>query len=96
MALNEFERLRSLSSKASFWPTDTTQLPTYATRYYDSSQTDLGTSKTANADYSLSMTFSVAPTGTADILVNAEVRYPAQAPKANQSSYQFTTLLNRP
>ena len=96
LALNEFERLRSLSSASSFWPTDPATPPTYTTRYYDSNQRDLGTTKTANADYALSMTFTAAPTGTADLLVNAEVRYPAQAPTANQSTYQFTTLLNRP
>ena len=96
LAINEFDRLRALSAAAAFWPANTATLPTYSTRYYDSNQADLGTAKTANADYELSITFSVAPTGTADFLVNAEVRYPAQAPAANQSSYRFTTLLNHP
>ena len=96
LAANEFERLRSLSSASSFWPTNAATLPTYTTRYYDSGMVDLGTTKTANAVYALSMTFSTAPSGTADLLVNAEVRYPAQAATANQSSYQFTTLMNRP
>jgi uncharacterized protein (TIGR02598 family) len=96
LTINEFERLRSLTAASSFWPTDPATPPTNFTKYYDSNQTDLGTAKTANADYELNITFSTAPTGSADFLVNAEVRYPAQAPKLNQSSYRFTTLLNHP
>src|SRR4051812_46201444 len=78
IATNEFDRLRSLTTAAAFWPATSTEAPTYATRYYDSGMADLGTAKTANADYSLSMTFTTAPSGTADFLVDAEVRYPAQ------------------
>lgn len=91
LAANEFERLRSLSSV-----TFSTYYPTYSTRYYDSNSVDLGTTKTANAVYELHIQFSTAPTGTADTLLDAEVRYPAQAPSANQSVSRFTTLMNIP
>jgi uncharacterized protein (TIGR02598 family) len=96
LAENEFERLRSLTTTSSFWPTTPSTLPTYTTRYYDSGLADLGTTSLSNAIYRLSITFSTAPTGTADLVANAEVRYPANAPAANQSVYRFTTLLNIP
>jgi uncharacterized protein (TIGR02598 family) len=86
---NEFERLRSLSS-ASF----SNYYPTYTTKYYDSNLSELPNS--TNAIYQLSMTFANGPTGTADIVANAELRYPANAPAANQSLYRFTTLMNNP
>ena len=96
LTANEFERLRSLSSSSGFWPASSATLPTYATRYYDTDLNDLGTTNTANAVYVLSIAFSAAPAGTADIVINAEVRYPAQAVSANQNVFRFTTLLNRP
>lgn len=105
LAANEFERLRSLSATAAFW---TTRPLAYAPRYFDSNLTDLGTTSTNAAVYQLQISFIEAPsaanpnpsptppTGTADVVVNAEVRYPAQAPAANQSVYRFTTLMNFP
>jgi type II secretory pathway pseudopilin PulG len=106
---NEFERLQSLSSSSSFW---VSVPPSYPARYFDSDLKDLGTDRTtalaAGAVYELQITFIAAPTpgnptpnptpppGTADLLLNAEVRYPVQAPSANQSKYQFTTLMNIP
>ena len=95
---NEFERLRALDSSSPFWPT-TGGLPTYATRFYDSNLADLGTSGPPppdNAVYALSITLSAAPQGTADLLLDAEVRYPALAPAANQNLYRFTGLLYNP
>lgn len=91
LASNEFERLRSLSSA-----TFSTYYPNYSTRYYDSNSTDLGTTKTAKAVYELHIQFSTPQNGTADALLNAEVRYPAQAPAANQSVSRFTVLMNIP
>ncbi len=93
LAANEFERLRSLSSSAAPW---TTTPPAYATRYFDSNLADLGTTKTAAAVYEFSVQFSSAPSGTADQLLNAEVRYPAQALPANQNVFRFTSLTNIP
>jgi uncharacterized protein (TIGR02598 family) len=91
---NEFERLRSLSQSAGFWPTDTTKTPTYTSKYYGSDLAQLPNS--TNAIYQLNITFVAAPTGTADFVANAELRYPATAPAANQSVYKFTTLMNIP
>src|SRR5436853_3903591 len=105
LAANEFERLRSLSATSAFW---TTRPLAYATRYFDSNLTDLGTTSTSAAVYQFQISFIEAPsianpnpsptppTGTADVVVNAEVRYPAQAAAANQSVYRFTTLMNFP
>jgi uncharacterized protein (TIGR02598 family) len=90
---NEFERLRSISSSSAFWATTP---PTYTTRYYDTNLADLGTTKVGNAIYQLDIAFATAPTGTADLVANAAVRYPAKAPAANQSVYRFTALLNVP
>ena len=107
LAANEFERLRSLGATSEFWTRATGSL-TYAPRYFDSNLTDLGTTTTSAAVYQLQISFIEAPSaanpnpnptpppGTADVVVNAEVRYPAQAPAANQSFYQFTTLMNFP
>jgi uncharacterized protein (TIGR02598 family) len=91
---NEFERLRSLSGSAGFWPADTSTVPTYSSRYYDSNFGELPT--TTNAIYQLNIAFAAAPTGTADFVANAELRYPVNAPAANQSVYRFTTLMNIP
>jgi uncharacterized protein (TIGR02598 family) len=109
IASNEFERLSSMGSSSSFW---TTRPLAYATRYYDSNLTDRGTDRSAalaaGAVYQLQMTFVEAastanpnpsptpPFGTADVVVNAEVRYPVQAATANQSVFRFTTLMNFP
>jgi type II secretory pathway pseudopilin PulG len=94
LVANEFERLRSLSASSPFWPTAPNTPPIYSTRHYDR---DLAKTTTmANAVYALSITFGAGPAGTADLLVNAEVRYPAQASPANQSVYRFTTLMNTP
>jgi len=105
LAANEFEHLRSLSAASTFW---TTRPLTYADRYFDSSLSDLGTASTTNAVYQLKISFiegpsvtnpkptSTPPFGTADVVAIAEVRYPAQAPAANQSFYRFTTLMNFP
>ena len=91
---NEFERLRTLSPAAGFWPTDTSTLPTYSSKYYDSNLAELPNS--TNAIYQLNITFVAAPNGTADFVTNAELRYPASAPAANQSVYRFTALMNIP
>ena len=105
LAANEFEHLRSLSATSTFW---TVRPLDYPPRYFDSSLTDLGTASTTNAVYQLKISFieapsptnpapsSTPPLGTADVIANAEVRYPAQAPAANQSFYRFTTLMNFP
>lgn len=109
LASNEFERLGSLSETAPFWAT---RPLVYMTRYYDINLADLGidrtTALTNGAIYQFQISFIETPTatnpsasptpplGTADIIVNAEVRYPAQAPTANQSVFRFTTLMNSP
>lgn len=109
LAANEFERLSSQSSSAAFW---STRPLVYATRYYDINLLDLGTDRTTaltnGAVYQFQIAFIEAPSplnptasptpppGTADVVANAEVRYPAQAPTANQSVYRFTTLMNFP
>jgi uncharacterized protein (TIGR02598 family) len=107
LAANEFERLRSLGSTSTFW-TRTTGKLTYDPRYFDSNLTDLGTTSTGAAVYQLEMSFIEGPSpsnpnpnptpppGTADVVVNAEVRYPAQAARPNQNVYRFTTLMNFP
>jgi uncharacterized protein (TIGR02598 family) len=107
LAANEFERLRSLSATSAFWTRATGRL-TYAPRYFDSNLTDLGTTSTGAAVYQLQISFIEGPSpanpnpnptpppGTADVVLNAEVRYPAQAAPANQSVYRFTTLMNFP
>jgi len=88
LAANEFERLRSLG--AANFPNP------YSTRYYDSNLVDLGTTETGDAVYEFSIVFSTPPAGTADLLLNAEVRYPSQAVAANQSVFRFTALMNSP
>ena len=62
-------------------------------RYYDS---DLKEVASGQAIYALNIQLTAAPAGTADKLINAEVRYPAQASTTNQSVYRFTTLMNDP
>jgi len=91
---NEFERLRSLSSSAGFWPANTSTPPTYTSKYYSSDLAELPNS--TNAIYQLKITFVAAPAGTADFVAYAELRYPANASATNQSVYRFTTLMNIP
>jgi hypothetical protein len=75
---NEFERIRSLSS-ANF-PV------TYATRYYDASLNDLGTTLNGAAVYQLQIAIlTPAAPPPADRILNAEVRYPANAVAASQN-----------
>ena len=109
LAANEFDRLSSLGSSSSFW---TTRPLVYTTHYYSSSLTDLGTDRptalTKGAVYELQISFVEGPSasnpnpnptpplGTADVVANAEVRYPAAATAANQSLFRFTTLMNFP
>ena len=109
LAANEFDRLNSLSAASSFW---STRPLAYSTRYYDSNLTDLGTTRSTalanGAVYEFQMSFIEAPStanpnpsptppfGTADVVVNAEVRYPAQAAAGNQNVFRFTTLMNFP
>lgn len=109
LAENEFEKLRSLSGASSFW--STTPL-NYATRYFDAGLNDLGTSRPAaisnGAVYQFQIAFVESPSagnpnpsptpppGSADVVLNAEVRYPAGAAASNQSVYRFTTLMNFP
>jgi type II secretory pathway pseudopilin PulG len=105
LASNEFERLRSLGSASTFWSTHPLAYPP---RYFDSNLTDLGTAITTAAVYQLQISFiegalpgnpppsNTPPIGTADVVANAEVRYPAHAPAPNQSVYRFTTLMNFP
>jgi type II secretory pathway pseudopilin PulG len=86
IALNEFERLRSIGAP---------NFPTAAySRYYDNDLREL--SNQQGAIYSLSINLVAAPAGTADLILNAEVRYPAQAATSNQSVYRFTALINNP
>jgi type II secretory pathway pseudopilin PulG len=86
---NEFERLRSLSS-VSF----SNYYPTYSPKYFDSNLSELPNA--TNSIYQLNISFTAGPSGTADLVANAEVRYPANAPAANQRVYRFTALLNIP
>jgi Tfp pilus assembly protein PilV len=109
LAANEFERLNSLGSSSPFW---TTRPLVYDTRYYDSNLTDRGTDRTTaltnGAVYELQMKFIEAPSaanpnpsptppfGSADVVINAEVRYPVQAAANNQNVFRFTRLMNFP
>jgi len=99
LAANEFARIRSLGS--SNFP------HTYTTRYFDTRLVDLGTDRATalqnGAQYefhigtdSSTNEFPVAPDGTGDWLLNAEVRYPVAAPAATQNVYRFTTVVNNP
>jgi len=109
LAANEFDRLNGLSASSSFW---TTRPLTYSTRYYSNNLTDLGTDRTTaltnGAVYQMQISFvegpsaanpSPSPTppiGTADVVANAEVRFPVQAAAANQTVFRFTALMNFP
>jgi Tfp pilus assembly protein PilV len=86
IAANEFERMRSLNA-----------LPTAADypRYYDTSLADLGTTSTPAAIYELHVSFVTPPAPQpADRIINAEVRFPANAP--NQTKILFSSLVNVP
>ena len=86
---NEFERIRSLS--AATFP------ETYATRYYDANLNDLGTALNSTAVYQLQITIlTPAAPMPADRILNAEVRYPANAVAANQNVVRIPTLMNLP
>lgn len=87
---NEFERIRSLGPIN--FPTTT-----YVTRYYDVNLRDLGTVKTDEAVYQLDISIDDPPTpAPADKVLNAVVRYPANAVPANQEVVRFATLMNVP
>lgn len=84
LAANEFERLHSLSTAT--FPTGD------YSRYYDASMAEV---PEASAVYELQIAFSAAgATAAADRIVNAEVRYPANAP--NPTKVLFTQLMNLP
>ena len=99
LAANEFARIRSLSA---------TNFPhTYTTRYFDTRLADLGTDRATalknGAQYEFQIVtdsgtkdFPVAPNGTGDWLLNAEVRFPVAAPAETQTVYRFTTVVNNP
>ncbi len=90
LAANEFERIRSLS--AANFPTST-----YTPRFFDANLADLGTNNSANAVYQFAITIvPLNPPTPADYVFNAEIRYPANAPAANQNVALFTTLMNAP
>jgi type II secretory pathway pseudopilin PulG len=109
LAANEFDRLRALSASSSFC---STRPLSYRTRYYSNSLTDLGVDRSTalanGAIYQLQISFIEAPSpgnpnpnptppsGTADVVANAEVRFPAQAAAANQTVFRFTILMNFP
>ena len=86
---NEIERIRSLSSAT--FPV------TYVTRYYDASLNDLGTTLNSAAVYQLQIVIlTPAAPAPADRILNAEVRYPANAVLANQNVVRIPTLMNLP
>ena len=92
VALNEFSRIRSLSA---------TNFPnSYTARYFGNSLADLGSDKTTavknGAVYELQIAFVAAPSGTAEKILNAQVRYPINAPISRQTVARFTTLMNAP
>ncbi len=101
LAQNEFQRIRSLGS-VNF------PMTTYVTRYYDAALNDLGTTLNGAAIYQLQISIAPYPTpfpsptptpipsAWAQLLFNAEVRYPANAPPANQKIVRFPTLVTSP
>lgn len=95
---NRLERLRSLRALDPMW---TNSPPASETRYYDASLADLGTDKsaalTSGAVYEMTIAFQASTAqGAPDLVLSAEVRFPASAPTANQSSAKFTALMNIP
>ena len=92
IAANEFEQLRSFGA-ARFADTIAGDYD----EFFDSNLAEVPATQKANAVYQLRIAFvNPAPSGAADILVNAEVRYPANAPEANQGVYHYTSLMNSP
>ena len=70
---------------------------TYVTRYYDASLNDLGTTLNSAAVYQLQIVIlTPAAPAPADRILNAEVRYPANAVLANQNVVRIPTLMNLP
>ena len=88
IAANEFERIRSLPL-ATFPPTIPASLPP---RFFDGDMKE--TTSAAQAAYELRIEFVAAPAGTADAIVNAEIRNPPQS--ANPNVIRFTTLVGTP
>ena len=88
IAANEFQRIRSLG--AAVFPPIPGSLPV---RYFDSDMKEVATA--AEATYELRVDFVAAPAGTADAVVNAEVRYPPP-PVTNPNIVRFTTLVRTP
>lgn len=88
IAANEFERIRSLGPGV--FPPTPGSLPI---RYFDSDMKVVATA--AVATYELRVDFLAAPVGTADAVVNAEVRYPPP-PVANPNIVRFTSLVRVP
>jgi uncharacterized protein (TIGR02598 family) len=88
IAANEFQRIRSLGASV-FPATIPTTLPA---RYFDADMKEVAAA--ANGIYELRIDLATAPPGTADAVVNAEVRYPAQS--ANPNIVRFTTLVRKP
>ena len=88
IAANEFARIRSLPL-ATFPPAIPASLPP---RFFDGDMKEIGAA--AQAAYELRIEFVAAPAGTADAIVNADVRYPPQS--ANPNVIRFTTLVKIP
>lgn len=92
IAANEFEQIRSFGA-VRFADTISKDYD----EFFDANVSEVPAAQKANAVYQLRIAFvNPAPSGAADILVNAEVRYPANAPEANQGVYHYTTLMNIP
>ena len=92
LAENEFSRIRALSV-ANF------PINGYLSRYFDGNLRDLGTTLSRDATYQFRINIEPSPAPVpppASMLFNAEVRYPAQAPEANQEVVRFTTLMTVP
>ena len=88
IAANEFSRIRSLG--AATFPSS---IPTtFPARFFDGDMKE--TTTTAQAAYELRVDLVVAPGGTADAVLNAEVRYPPQS--TNPNIIRFTTLIAVP
>lgn len=97
LATNEFERLRSYGAarlKDVIVVNEDDGDGEYP-RYFDSNIAEVPTASAAV--YELRVAFvKPAPAAAADILANAEVRYPANATAANQAVFHYTTLMNIP
>lgn len=92
LAENEFSRIRALSV-ANF------PVNGYVSRYFDGNLRDLGTTLTRDATYQFRINIEPSPAPVPpppSMIFNAEIRYPAQAPEANQDVARFTTLMTVP